>query len=100
MDHFQLVDGARHCEGVALAEIAAAVGTPVYVYASATMRRHAGVMRAALAPLFLALNGHELVFAGTDAVAAMLALAAGELSEDEMADWFRERLAGGGAALP
>jgi diaminopimelate decarboxylase len=51
MDHFQLIDGAMHCESVPLAEIAAAVGTPVYVYSTATMVRHAEVMRAALAPL-------------------------------------------------
>jgi diaminopimelate decarboxylase len=51
MDHFQLIGGAMNCEGVALAEIAAAVGTPVYVYSTATMVRHAAVMRAALAPL-------------------------------------------------
>ena len=51
MDHFQLIDGAVHCESVPLAEIASAVGTPVYVYSTATMVRHADVMRAALAPL-------------------------------------------------
>src|SRR3954464_16098012 len=51
MDHFQLIDGQVHCEGVPLAEIAARVGTPVYVYSTATMVRHADVMRAALAPL-------------------------------------------------
>lgn len=45
-----------------------------------------------LARLFLALNGHELRFEAADAIAAMLALAAGELSEEEMADWFRQRL--------
>jgi death-on-curing protein len=42
-----------------------------------------------LARLFLALNGVTLVFEPEDAIRAMLALAAGELSEDEMADWFR-----------
>ena len=46
-----------------------------------------------LARLFLALNGHQLLFESADAIAAMLALAAGELSEAEMADWFRQRLA-------
>jgi diaminopimelate decarboxylase len=51
MDHFHLMGGALHCESVPLAEIAAAVGTPVYVYSTATMVRHAEVMRAALAPL-------------------------------------------------
>ena len=48
MDHFQLRDGALHCEDVPLAAIAAAVGTPVYVYSSATMRRHARVFSAAV----------------------------------------------------
>lgn len=28
-------------------------------------------------------------------VVAMVALAAGDLAEDELADWFRQRLAGG-----
>ncbi|MBV9881818.1 MAG: diaminopimelate decarboxylase [Sphingomonadaceae bacterium] len=51
MDHFQLIDGVMRCEGVPLAEIAAEVGTPVYVYSTATMVRHAEVMRAALAPM-------------------------------------------------
>jgi diaminopimelate decarboxylase len=33
------------CEGVSLAEIAAAVGTPVYVYSTATLERHFTVFR-------------------------------------------------------
>ena len=33
------------CEGVALADIAAAVGTPVYVYSTATLERHFTVFR-------------------------------------------------------
>ena len=45
-----------------------------------------------LVRLFLAVNGHELRFEPVDAIAAMLALAAGELSEAGMADWFRQRL--------
>lgn len=44
------------------------------------------------ARLFLALNGAELRFAPEDAIRTVLALAAGELSEEAMADWFRERL--------
>ena len=43
--------GVLHCEDVPLPEIAAAVGTPVYVYSTATMVRHAAVLRAALEPL-------------------------------------------------
>ena len=49
MDHFQLKDGILHCEDVPLPAIAEAVGTPVYVYSTATMERHARVFRAAVA---------------------------------------------------
>ena len=48
MDHFAYRDGALHAEDVPLAEIAAAVGTPVYVYSRATLTRHARVFREAL----------------------------------------------------
>src|SRR3954453_13629788 len=51
MDHFQLRGGILHCEDVPLPAIAEAVGTPVYVYSSSTMRRHARVFREALAGL-------------------------------------------------
>ncbi|MBS0255472.1 MAG: diaminopimelate decarboxylase [Proteobacteria bacterium] len=51
MDHFTLRDGELHAEDVPLAEIAAAVGTPVYVYSRATLERHARVFKAALAGL-------------------------------------------------
>ena len=47
------------------------------------------------ARLFLELNGSKLRFAPEDAIRAMLELAGGELSEEEMADWFRERIDGG-----
>ncbi len=40
MDHFSREDGVLFAEGVALTEIAEAVGTPFYVYAAATLRRH------------------------------------------------------------
>jgi death on curing protein len=42
-----------------------------------------------LARLFLALNGVTIAFTPDDAIMTVLALAAGELSEDELADWFR-----------
>src|SRR5688572_8678921 len=51
MDHFHIRDGVMHCEDVPLPEIARAVATPVYVYSTATMRRHARVFREALAGL-------------------------------------------------
>lgn len=49
MDHFTLRNGELHAEDVPLAEIARAVGTPVYVYSRATLTRHARVFREALA---------------------------------------------------
>ncbi len=45
-----------------------------------------------LARLFLAVNGHKLAFTAEDAIRMMLALAAGELEEDGVSVWFRERL--------
>ena len=48
MDHFTHRGGALHCEEVALSTIARDVGTPVYVYSAATMKRHANVFRAAV----------------------------------------------------
>ena len=46
-----------------------------------------------LARSFLALNAVEIAFEKDDATRMMIALAAGELSEDALADWFRARLA-------
>ncbi|EQB30535.1 diaminopimelate decarboxylase [Sphingobium ummariense] len=51
MDHFDYVDGAMHVEQVPMEAIAAAVGTPVYVYSTATLSRHVGVFREALSAL-------------------------------------------------
>ena len=41
---------------------------------------------------FLALNGYALGATDAELVVAFLALAAGELSENELADWFRGHL--------
>jgi diaminopimelate decarboxylase len=51
MDDFGAIDSELHCEQVPLAEIAAAVGTPVYVYSTATMCRQVQALRSALEPL-------------------------------------------------
>ena len=48
MNHFEVVEGALACEGVPLAQIADEVGTPVYVYSTATLERHYTVLRDAL----------------------------------------------------
>jgi len=50
MNHFEYRDGTLHCEGVSLAAIADAVGTPAYVYSSATLERHYDVFKQAFAP--------------------------------------------------
>ena len=44
------------------------------------------------ARLFLALNAVDIRFTPEDAIKAMLALAAGELSEADFADWLRQRV--------
>lgn len=40
MDHFEYKQGALYCEDVAVAELAAAYGTPLFVYSRATLERH------------------------------------------------------------
>ncbi len=44
MHHFAYKGGELHCEDVALSAIAREVGTPVYVYSAATLRRHYRVL--------------------------------------------------------
>lgn len=51
MNHFHYTDGQLHCEEVPLARIADEVGTPVYVYSTATIERHYRVFDEALAGL-------------------------------------------------
>jgi diaminopimelate decarboxylase len=46
MNHFRRTAGELHCEGVPLRMLAEVVGTPTYVYSSATLRRHAAALRA------------------------------------------------------
>ena len=48
MDHFIYRNGILHAEDVAITEIAAAVGTPFYVYSQATLTRHFRVFDEAL----------------------------------------------------
>ena len=49
MDHFLYRNGTLYAEDVPLPEIAAAVGTPVYVYSRATLARHFQLFDEALA---------------------------------------------------
>ncbi len=48
MHHFHYRDGELHAEGVAVSQIAAAVGTPFYCYSTATLERHYKVLEEAL----------------------------------------------------
>ncbi|MEO1494060.1 MAG: diaminopimelate decarboxylase [Pseudomonadota bacterium] len=48
MDHFNYQNGVLHAEGMALSDIAAEVGTPFYVYSTATLERHYQVFTEAL----------------------------------------------------
>ncbi|MCX7356988.1 MAG: diaminopimelate decarboxylase [Alphaproteobacteria bacterium] len=50
MNHFEYRGDALCCEGVKLADIAKAVGTPCYVYSTATLERHYQVFRDAFLP--------------------------------------------------
>ena len=49
MDRFAYREGALWCEDVAVETIAEAVGTPVYIYSAAMLRRHARAFRDGLA---------------------------------------------------
>jgi diaminopimelate decarboxylase len=51
LDHFTHRSGRMHAEDVAIADIAAAVGTPFYCYSSATLERHYSVFKQAFAGL-------------------------------------------------
>jgi len=48
MNHFEVRGGELHCEDIPLTRIAEAVGTPVYVYSTATLERHYRVFRDAM----------------------------------------------------
>ena len=45
MNHFEYLAGEMHAESVPLSRIADAVGTPTYIYSTATIERHATVFR-------------------------------------------------------
>jgi diaminopimelate decarboxylase len=75
MDHFQLRSGELYCEEVPLAEIAREVGTPVYVYSTATMCRHVTALRGALEGLTDPLVAYAVKANSNSAVIATLAKA-------------------------
>ena len=87
---------ARPRHIVAYGEPDAAALAAAYAYGIA--RNHPFVdgnkrTAAVVSETFLAINGMLLEASDAEVVVAFLALAAGELSEDELADWFRTRIA-------
>ncbi len=72
MNHFVRRRGELYCEGVPLARVADEVGTPAYVYSTATLLRHARVFRAALRGLDV-LPCYAVKAAGNLAVLGLLA---------------------------
>jgi diaminopimelate decarboxylase len=76
LHHFDLKDGALQAEGVSLEALAETVGTPAYVYSTATLTRHYGVLREAADAHREALGGPE----GGDALIAYAVKANSNLS--------------------
>lgn len=94
MDHFQLKHGTLYCEQVPLADIAAAVGTPVYVYSTATMCRHVEALRSALEPLKNPLIAYAVKANPNSAVIATLARAGLGADVVSAGEYQRARAAG------
>ena len=85
MHHFDYRDGRLHAEDVDIAEIVAAVGTPVYIYSSATISRHYTVFRDALGPrahVFYAMKANANL--GVLSTLARLGAGADVVSEGEI----------------
>lgn len=96
-----VLDEGRLQAALARPQNLAAYGSPdgaalAAAYAYGLVRNHAfvdGNKRTAwvIARLFLVDNGYSLRFNPVDAVRTMESLAAGTLSESDLAKWFRER---------
>jgi diaminopimelate decarboxylase len=63
LHHFDRVNGALQAEGVPLEALADAVGTPAYVYSTATLTRHYGLLADAVAAHPAALGEALIAFA-------------------------------------
>ena len=93
MDHFLYRDGALYAEDVPVAEIAAAVGTPFYVYSTATLTRHFKLFDDALDGI-----DHLVCFAmkslSNQAVIKVLADAGAGMDVVSGGEYFRAKAAG------
>ncbi|WP_072900884.1 diaminopimelate decarboxylase [Cognatiyoonia sediminum] len=93
MDHFLYRNGVLHAEDVPVAEIAAAVGTPFYVYSTATLQRHFKLFDDALEGL-----DHLVCFAmkslSNQAVLKVLADAGAGMDVVSVGEYMRAKAAG------
>ena len=93
MDHFLYRDGALYAEDVPVSEIAAAVGTPFYVYSSATLLRHFRLFDEALDGV-----PHLVCFAmkslSNQAVLTLLANAGAGMDVVSLGEYLRAKAAG------
>ncbi len=93
MDHFLYRDGMLHAEDVPVADIAAAVGTPFYVYSTATLLRHFQLFDDALS-----WTDHLVCFAmkslSNQAVLRVLAQAGAGMDVVSQGEYLRAKAAG------
>lgn len=93
MDHFLYRDGVLYAEDVPVSEIAAAVGTPFYVYSTATLLRHYHAFDEALAGM-----DHLVCYAmkanSNQAVLRTLAQAGAGMDVVSQGEYLRARAAG------
>ena len=93
MDHFLYRDGALYAEDVPVAEIAAAVGTPFYVYSTATLLRHFRLFDEALAGMDH-LVCYAVKAASNQAILSTLAQAGAGMDVVSEGEYLRARAAG------
>ena len=93
MDHFIYRDGALYAEDVPVAEIAAAVGTPFYVYSTATLLRHFRLFDEALAGLDH-LVCYAMKAASNQAILKTLAQAGAGMDVVSQGEYLRAKAAG------
>jgi diaminopimelate decarboxylase len=93
MDHFLYRDGALHAEDVAISEIAAAVGTPFYVYSTATLLRHFQLFDDALAGMDH-LVCYAMKAASNQAILKTLAQAGAGMDVVSAGEYLRAKAAG------
>ncbi len=93
MDHFLYRDGALYAEDVPVAEIAAAVGTPFYVYSTATLLRHFRLFDEALEGTEH-LVCYAMKAASNQAILTTLARAGAGMDVVSMGEYLRAKAAG------